>query len=101
MKSRRFTSRGEPGSFQQRFIEYNFPEAGVKTEGILFFLFFFALFLCCTVNELISDKTSCIQTFTKEKKTKKKGKMVGFILRWLLVNQLNKQPPEEATAAKG
>lgn len=67
----------------KRFIEYNFPEAGVKTEGILF------LFLCCTVNELISDKTSCLQTFTKKKKKQPKNK-----------NE-NKQPPGGLTAAKG
>lgn len=43
----------------------NFPEAGVKTEGTFFVLFFFVE----QSTELISDKTSCVQTHSQEKKT--------------------------------
>lgn len=62
----------------------NFPEAGVKTEGTFFVLFFFVE----QSTELISDKTSCVQTHSQEKTNKQQpDKTVGFIFQWLLLQQ--------------
>lgn len=64
----------------------NFPEAGVKTEGIFLFRFVEQW------TELISDKTSC-KHIHKQKKQQQDNqqqqpdKTVGFIFQWLLLQQ--------------
>lgn len=49
----------------------NFPEAGVKTEGVIFVFSFFVE----QSTELISDKTSCVKTHSQEKKNWQNGRI--------------------------